>query len=82
MKNESKWTWARIHKEQANMTDSQLNSAIESLMPADIERITDKIDEGLDLTEAEELRLEQWENSPESGPAGSLMSGQAFKSTG
>ena len=71
----TKWTWDSIRANKDKMTDSELESAIGSLMPADIERITDKIDEGLELSEAEEARLDQWENSPESGVAGGLMGG-------
>ncbi len=60
------------------MTDTELDKAISSLKdqwPEDIKGIVTKLDSGADLTEAEDRRLEQWESSPESGPAGSIMGG-------
>ena len=79
---QQKWTWEKIKAEKDNMTEAELDKAIDSMFPKDIEAITDKLDAGQDLTEAEELRLEQWENSPDSGVAGGLMGGHALKSTG
>ena len=73
---ETNWTWDKIKKEQARMTDAELDRAISSLMPENIRQITRKLDDGLELTEAEELKLEAWENSPQSGPAGSIMGGR------
>ena len=70
-----KWTWDTIRASKDKMTDAELESAIGSMMPADIERITDKLGRE-DLTPAEEARLEAWENSPQSGVAGSLMGGK------
>lgn len=57
-------------------TDEELEKAISSIpWPPDITRITDKLDQGFELTPAEDRRLEQWESSPDSGLAGSIMGG-------
>ena len=72
----TQWTREKIRANKHKMTDSQLESAILSTMPEDIRKIGNKIDRRIDLTEAEELRLEEWENSPDSGVAGGLMGGK------
>lgn len=69
------WTWEKIHQQKDSMSDAELEAAIGSMMPQDIEKITDKIDQGLDLTASEERRLSQWESSPQSGVAGGIMGG-------
>ena len=68
-----KWTWEKIRN--TPMSDKKRFKVILNMMPADIKKITDKIDNEEDLTEAEEERLEQWEQSPDSGSAGSIMGG-------
>ena len=78
MKQNATWTWDRIHKEQAHMSDSELDKALGSMReqwPEDIKQIVKKLDNKEDLTESEDLRLEQWESSPGSGIAGSIMGG-------
>ena len=69
------WTWNEIRAKQATMTDAELDKAIASLMPDNIRQIIRKFDSGADLTDAEQARLDAWESSPQSGPAGSIMSG-------
>ena len=54
-----KWTREKIRANSHRMTDAELGQAYGSLMPPDIERITDKLGTE-DLTPAEEARLEQW----------------------
>ena len=70
------WTWSEIRAKQATMTDSQLDKAIASLMPDNIRQIIRKFDNGQDLTPGEQARLDAWESSPQSGPAGSIMGGK------
>ena len=70
-----KWTWKLIHKHKNDMDDDQLTQAIESMMPENIVRLSDKMARGEDLTHSEELELEKWEQSPESGMAGKIMGG-------
>ena len=71
-----KWkSRAHIREHSHKLTDRELELAYDSLIPDDIGRITDKVDRCEALTEAEERRLDEWESSPESGLAGSLMGG-------
>ena len=72
-----KWTWGKLAEKQADMSDKELDKAIGSMWPKNREfnRVVAKLDSGEDLTEAEELILEKWENSQESGPAGKIMGG-------
>ena len=70
-----KWTWKQIHKNKDKMTDTQLENAILSTLPPHIDKIIDKYDNNEPLTAKEQKQLDDWEQSPESGPAGSIMGG-------
>ena len=70
-----KWTWKEIFKNKHTLTDDEMDKAILSMLPKDVETIIDKMDDGLELTKAEEKRLSEWEQSEESGPAGGIMGG-------
>ena len=72
---QTKWTWESIRANKHKLSDIELDKAIDSMFPKDIEKITDKLDKGLELSPSEQSRLDQWESSPESGVAGSLMGG-------